>query len=62
MCPACIANAALLVGGVTTTAGGLTALIVKIFLVKPGASKGPEVPKLKEDGSWQEARSRMAKL
>jgi hypothetical protein len=34
MCPACVASAAMIVGGVTTT-GGLTALAVKIFHKKP---------------------------
>ena len=45
MCPACISSAALIVGEVATATGGLTALLVKIFRARPGASKGPEVPK-----------------
>ena len=33
MCPACVANAALVAGSVTTT-GGITALVVKILRAK----------------------------
>jgi hypothetical protein len=33
MCPACVASAAVIVGGVTTT-GGVCALLVKIFRSK----------------------------
>jgi hypothetical protein len=36
MCPACMASAALMAGGVITT-GGLTALVGKIFHTKKGA-------------------------
>jgi hypothetical protein len=38
MCPACVASAALMAGGVITT-GGLTALAGKIFHTKKGAKK-----------------------
>ena len=38
MCPACMASAALMAGGVITT-GGLTALAGKIFRTKKSAKK-----------------------
>ena len=36
MCPACVASAAMAVGGVTTT-GGVSALLLKIFRLRKKA-------------------------
>lgn len=48
MCPACIANAALIVAGVMST-GGLTALAAKLLHSKKSAQRlSPDEPKEKE--------------
>jgi hypothetical protein len=46
MCPACLTTAALAVAGVTS-AGGLTALVVKTLHAKAGAKPGDPAPTAK---------------
>ena len=48
MCPACIATATLVVTS-ATSAGGVTALVMKIFRVKNGAGQILGRPKSKEN-------------
>jgi hypothetical protein len=52
MCPACIATAALIAAG-ATSAGGVTALALKILRPKGGADQRPpdHPPESKENGS-----------
>ena len=50
MCPACIASAAMMVAS-ATSAGGLTALVVKRLRVKPGSTKIPPQRNSKEKSS-----------
>jgi len=52
MCPACIATLALITSG-ATSAGGVTALILKKFLAKSVADKIPTQIQSKEDQHGQ---------
>jgi|HubBroStandDraft_1064217.scaffolds.fasta_scaffold445414_2 hypothetical protein len=48
MCPACIATATLVMTS-ATSAGGVAALVMKIFCAKNGAGRSLDQPKSKED-------------
>jgi hypothetical protein len=48
MCPACIATATLVMTS-ATSAGGVTALVMKIVRAKNGAGRSLDQPESKED-------------
>jgi hypothetical protein len=48
MCPACVASAAMMIGGVLST-GGLAALVVKVLGKKGDAKKSFRKENLKEE-------------
>lgn len=50
MCPACLANATLMIGSVISS-GGLTALVLKELGAKFGAKKSIQKPNPKEE-TW----------